>query len=313
MAVYTHIGEAALRAFLSDYDLGSLISFKGIAAGVENSNYLLETSSARFILTLYEKRVDPKDLPFYLSLMSHLSGNDFPCPLPVADTAGNVIKTLEGRPAAIVTFLNGYDLQSIETAHCQQLGTAMARMHEAGKDFPQTRPNDLSISGWQKLRDKCAGQLEAQFPGLEKLIDEELAALSSHWPKNLPQGAIHADLFPDNVFFLDGEFAGVIDFYFACSDALAYDLAVAANAWCFDDEHIFSPALYEALIQGYERIRPLEDHEKQALPLLCRGAALRFLLTRAHDWVFPQEGALVVAKNPLDYEKRLKHWRDQAG
>lgn len=313
MAVYTHIGEAALRAFLSNYEIGSLISFKGIAAGVENSNYVLETTSAHFILTLYEKRVDPSDLPFYLGLMSHLSSNGFPCPLPVADQEGRVIKTLEGRPAAIVTFLNGYDLQAIKTDHCWQLGAAMARMHEAGKDFPQTRQNDLSISGWHELRGKCAGQLEAHFPGLEKLIDEELATLSTLWPDALPQGAIHADLFPDNVFFLDEEFAGVIDFYFACTDALAYDLAVAANAWCFNEGHVFSPALYEALLQGYERVRPLESEEKQALPLLCRGAALRFLLTRAHDWVFPQEGALVVAKNPLDYEKRLKHWRDQAG
>lgn len=313
MAVYTHIGEAALRAFLSDYELGNLVSFKGIAAGVENSNYLLETTKARYILTLYEKRVDPNDLPFYLGLMTYLNSHNFPCPLPVADNKNQVIKTLEGRPAAIVTFLNGYDLQKIEPDHCRQLGGAMARMHQAGQGFSLTRTNDLSVSGWQELADKCAGRLDRDFPGLQDLIEEELAELGPDWPQDLPQGAIHADLFPDNVFFLDDQFAGVIDFYFACTDAFAYDLAVTANAWCFDAEHIFSNAHFDALISGYETIRPLSAQEKDALPLLCRGAALRFLLTRTYDWVFPQEGALVTAKNPLEYEKKLRHWRHKGG
>jgi homoserine kinase type II len=310
VAVYTHISEAPLRVFLSDYDLGSLKAFKGIAEGVENSNYLLETSKGHFILTLFEKRVHEQDLPYYLNLKTHLAAHGFPCPTPIADKNGVVKKSLAGRPAVIVSFLNGYEVEDITPVHCEQVGQLLAQLHLAGRDFDMTRANDLSVNGWQDLARKCAGKLNSEFPGLEGLVGEELGALKALWPQDLPTGAIHADLFPDNVFFLKDEAVGAIDFYFACTDAYAYDIAITANAWCFNEEHKFEEARFKALISGYNSTRKLEKREEQTLVILCRGAALRFLLTRAHDWIFPQEGAIVTPKNPLDYEKRLQHWRN---
>lgn len=309
MAVYTHIGERALRDFLALYDLGGLHAFKGIAAGVENSNYLLETDKGRFILTLYEKRVREEDLPFFLGLMRHLAAKGLPCPTPVADKGGITCQNLAGRPAAIITYLDGYEIDEIAPHNCHAVGEALARLHIAGQDFPQSRPNDLSIEGWRHLAKQCEHGIASAFPELPSLISHSLNNITAHWPQDLPQGIIHADLFPDNVFFLEDRLVGLIDFYFACTDALAYDIAVCANAWCFDQNHEFTPARYDALLQGYEKIRPLEDVEKRALPWLLQGSALRFLLTRAHDWLHRQEGALVTAKNPMDYAKRLKHWQ----
>ena len=309
MAVYTPITDAQVRTLLALYNIGELQSLKGIEAGVENSNYRVETTGEVFILTLYEKRVRPDDLPFYLGLMSHLEKAGFPCPKVIAAKDGSTLQTIEGRPAALVSFLKGAEAIDITAQHCFKVGQRLAQLHHLGRDFPLTRENDLSLPGWHHLHDICTDKVSEIFPTLPGFIKQELDWLDRHWPTQLPSSAIHADLFPDNVFFDDDQLIGVIDFYFACTDFLAYDLAIAANAWCFDEEQYCVDARFEALLEGYNSIRQLTADERRALPILLRGSALRFLLTRAHDWVFPQEGAIVKAKDPMDYQKRLRHWQ----
>lgn len=313
MAVYTQVSTEALEAFLHPFPVGALVSAKGIAEGVENSNYLVETDSGRFILTLYEKRVKPEDLPFFLGLMRHLAERDLPVPLPIANTAGETLHQLSGRPACLIEFLTGVSVTAPATGHCRAVGAALARMHKAAADFPMTRANDLSLDGWRRLAAACRTQADDIAPGLRGQIDAALADLGARWPADLPIGAIHADLFPDNVLFLDHTVSGLIDFYFACTDMLAYDLAVCLNAWCFSaDGHDYHADLAAALIAGYESVRPLTDAERAALPLLCQGAALRFLLTRAYDWLNTPSGALVTRKDPLAYARRLAFYTGQA-
>lgn len=306
MAVYTEVGDEELNAFAATYDIGQVLSFKGIAEGVENSNFLLQTDRGYYILTLYEKRVDPKDLPFFLNLMDHLSGKGLSCPVPVHSRSGELLGTLAGRPAALVTFLKGMSAKRPKVRHCQELGKAMARLHLAGADYDLTRRNALDVKGWRPLFDQCSGRSEAVFPGLEAEIARELDHLEAHWPSDLPAGVIHADLFPDNVFFLGDAVSGVIDFYFACNDALAYDLAICLNAWCFEADLSFNVTKARGLLNGYTSVRPLTDMEFKTLPLLCRGAALRFLLTRLFDWLSVPEGALVTPKDPMEYVKKLR-------
>lgn len=309
MAVYTHVGEATLTDLLARYDLGHVTSFKGIAEGVENSNYFLATTKGRYILTLYEKRVDAADLPFFLGLMEHLAARGIPCPLPVHDRDGALMQRIEGRPAAVITFLDGVSLERIEPAHCHGVGAALAALHAAGGDFPMGRPNDLGPAGWRRLADQHTGRVDDVDAGLGPLIRQEMAALEAAWPTGLPQGVIHADLFPDNVLFLDDTVSGIIDFYFACTDMLAYDLAICLNAWCFDSAHCYDHRLGLALIAGYESVRPLLAAERAALGLLARGAAMRFLMTRLHDWLTPTPGAIVRPKDPRDYAARLRFWQ----
>jgi homoserine kinase type II len=310
MAVYTDVSDDALRRFIADYDLGDVLSCKGIAEGVENSNYLIVTERGPYILTLYEKRVHEADLPYFLGLMEHVADKGFACPLPVKARDGIALRRLAGRPAAIATFLNGMWPRRIETAHCQALGGAMARFHAAGADFAMTRANDLSLSGWRglfaRIDPAAADSVQA---GLAEEIAEELAFLEAHWPSALPGGTIHADLFPDNVFFENGRLSGFIDFYFACTDFLAYDLAVCLNAWCFEPDGAFSRAKGRALIGAYESLRPLEEAERAALPFLARGAAMRFMLTRLYDWINHPEGAMVRKKDPLEYRRKLAFHR----
>jgi homoserine kinase type II len=306
MAVYTEIGDAELYDFLETYDLGALLSFKGIAEGVENSNFLLRTQSGTFILTLYEKRVAESDLPFFLSLMEHLAGRGINCPLPVKARDGHALRRLAGRPAAIVSFLEGMWVRRPKVAHCAALGAALAAMHEAGGGFSGRRANALSIEGWRALADTTRERAGAVEAGLAETISAELAFLARHWPGELPAGIIHADLFPDNVFFLGDRLSGLIDFYFACNDLFAYDIAVCLNAWCFEPDRTFNVTKGRALIQAYELRRPLERAEREALPLLARGAALRFLLTRLHDWLAVPTGALVTPKDPLEYLRKLR-------
>ncbi len=310
MAVYTDVSDEQLSAFLALYDIGDLRSCKGIAEGVENSNFLLTTTTNSFILTLYEKRVDASDLPFFLGLMEHLSSAGFQCPQPVKNRLGRSLGELNDRPAAIVTFLDGMWVKRPQTDHCFQLGRAMAEMHIASAGFSIGRPNALSVSGWRPLRNDIA-KLNADNiqPGLEQLIDEELKVLEQIWPQDLPAGIIHADLFPDNVFFLQGRFSGFIDYYFACSDQFAYDIAICLNAWCFEADHMFNVTKAQALVAGYESVRKLENKELEALPLLARGAALRFLLTRSYDWLSVPKGAMVTPKNPDEYVRKLKFHR----
>ena len=310
MAVYTEISEEQLAEFVAGYDIGDVMSFKGIAEGVENSNYLLVTDRGPFILTLYEKRVDEADLPFFLGLMNHLSARDEQCPTAIADRAGNVKGRLAGRPAAIITFLNGVWIRRPRREHCLAVGEALAKLHLAAAEFPLKRENALSLAGWEELVEATAASADQVRPGLTKDITEEITFLKQSWPRDLPSGVIHGDLFPDNVFFLGGELSGLIDFYFACNDMLAYDLAICLNAWCFEPDGSFNITKGKALISGYHSVRPLRADELQGLPLLARGAAFRFLLTRLNDWQNVPEGALVVPKNPSEYHAKLRFHRN---
>lgn len=305
MAVYTSVSDTQLNAFLDHYDAGDALSFKGIAEGVENSNFLLRTTKASYILTLYERRVAARDLPFFLGLMAHLASRGLNCPLPIAGKDGALSRTLNGRPAALISFLDGVSIARPNVDHCRQLGGALADFHIAAIGFDLKRPNKLGQRDWQPLFEKCRARADEVEPGLAALIDTELAKLESIWPSHLPKGIIHADLFPDNVFFLGQAFSGIIDLYFSCEDMLAYDLAICLNAWCFDGD-IFDKARARAMISGYSQVRPFSELELDALPLLCRGAALRFLLTRLHDWLFHPDGALVEPKDPRDFIGRLK-------
>lgn len=309
MAVYTDITEDDLKRFLAEYDVGELTSYKGIAEGVENSNFLLHTTLDPLILTLYEKRVDKGDLPFFLGLMQHLSARGLSCPLPLPRRDGELLGALSGRPAALISFLEGMWLRKPAAEHCHEVGKAMAAMHLAAEGFSIERPNALSLEGWKALWEKSAARADEVEKGLADEISSELAFLATHWPKDLPAGVIHADLFPDNVFFLGDELSGVIDFYFACNDLLAYDISICLNAWCFEKDHSFNLTKGMAILEGYRSIRPLSDAELAALPVLARGAALRFFLTRLYDWLTTPAGALVVKKDPLEYLRKLRFHR----
>jgi len=306
MAVYTDVSDDELRSFIAEYDLGAVLSCKGIAEGVENSNYLVVTERGPFILTLYEKRVREADLPFFLGLMEHLAGKGIACPLPVRARDGSALRHLAGRPAAIATFLTGMWPRRISMAHCDALGGALAHFHQAGADFAPIRANDLSVAGWRTLIGRIdPAAADSVRPGLAAEIGAEFSFLEGNWPNALPCGTIHADLFPDNVFFENDALTGIIDFYFACTDWLAYDLAVCLNAWCFEADGSFVPVKGRALIQSYDAVRRLTAKELAALPILARGAALRFLLTRLYDWINHPAGALVRKKDPLEYCRKL--------
>jgi homoserine kinase type II len=313
MAVYTEVTDDDVAAFLQQYDLGEVVSMKGIAEGVENSNFLLSTTTGTYILTLYEKRVKRDDLPFFLGLMEHLAGRGIRCPTPIHGRDGAALRELCGRPAAIVTFLQGMWPKRIDVNHCRQLGRAIAQMHEAGRDFALRRPNDLSVDGWRPLLEACGARADEVERGLAEELSTELDVLEQAWPRDLPEGVIHADLFPDNVFFHKGEVSGFIDFYFACNDQLAYDLAVCLNAWCFEPSNEFNATKARALLQSYQEVRRFSQAELQAIPTLARGAAMRFLLTRLFDWLNHPEGAYVAPKDPREYLRKLRFHREARG
>jgi homoserine kinase type II len=313
MAVYTDVGDDELESFLAEYDVGPLIAFKGIAEGVENSNFLVETGQNLYILTLYEKRVKAAELPFFLGLMDHLAAKGIRCPVPVKGRDGRALRTLAGRPAALATFLKGVWPRKIAPLHCQLLGGAMAAFHLAGRDYDAQRPNALDLAGWQSLFRDVDGRADEVAPGLASEIAGDLSELSRKWPRDLPSGIVHADLFPDNVFFLGKELSGIIDFYFACRDFLAYDLAITLNAWCFEPDLSFNITKARGLLNAYGKVRPLEPAELAALPLLAQGAALRFLLTRLYDWLNRPEGALVQPKDPKEYLRKLRFHRQVKG
>ena len=306
MAVYTEIPDGELVEYLRKYDIGELHSLKGIAEGVENSNYLLATDAGMHILTLYEKRVDPSDLPFFLGLMDHLANKNVSCPQPVSLKSGEKLSTLAGRPSAIITYLDGNSVRRPSSSHCRQLGEALAKMHLAGMDFELKRANALTVNNWRPLYDMSASGVNSVANELSALIQSELDFLEKNWPDELPKGVIHADLFPDNVFFLKDKLSGIIDFYFACNDLLAYDISICINAWCFEPDHSFNVTKARALLNGYVNVRELSAQEYEALPILSRGSALRFLLTRLYDWLNVPPGALVVPKNPAEYIAKLK-------
>jgi homoserine kinase type II len=309
MAVYTDVPDDALRSFVAEYDIGEVDSFKGIAEGVENSNYLLRTERGLYILTLYERRVDPADLPFFLALMDHLAAQGIACPTPLHGRDGVALRRLCGRPAAIVSFLDGMWPRRILPLHCAALGGALARLHRAGASFPLVRPNNLSVAGWRGLYQSCRAGANELRAGLAEELGQELAALERDWPADLPKGVIHADLFPDNVFFRGEQVSGLIDFYFACTDFLAYDLAICLNAWCFEADGSLNVTKARLLIANYRAERPLETAELESLPILARGSALRFLLTRFYDLLNHPPGALVRPKDPLEYLQKLRFHR----
>ena len=306
MAVYTEVSDEDLARFIAGYDVGELMSYKGIAEGVENTNYLIHTTAGSYILTLYERRVARQDLPFFLGLMEHLAGRGISCPTPLRDRSGNHLRELAGRAAALVTFLEGFWVRKPTPEHCAAVGRAMAQMHLAGRDFAIHRGNALGLSGWRPLYERFRPDASHIGADLARLIEAELDVLERPWPSALPSGVIHADLFPDNVFFLHNRLSGLIDFYFACNDALAYDIAICLNAWCFEPDFTFNVTKGRALIRGYEDVRALTPAESEAMPMLARGAALRFLLTRSYDWLNTPANAIVKPHDPMAYVRRLR-------
>ncbi len=309
MAVYTEVPDNELRSFVEQYEIGEVMACKGIAEGVENSNYLLHTTLGSYILTLYEKRVRREDLPFFLGLMQHLASKGLNCPTPLNGKDGEALRELCGRPAAICTFLEGMWPRRPNERHCQLLGAALADLHVKGRDFALQRPNNLSLAGWRDLARKTEMRADEVEPGLAALIAEELRYLETHWPRGLAIGVIHADLFPDNVFFLGDKLSGLIDFYFACTDFLIYDLVICINAWCFETDGSFNVTKARKMAQGYDSHRAIPQEEIAALPILTRGSALRFLLTRLYDWLNHPPGAFVQPKDPLEYRRKLSFHR----
>ena len=306
MAVYTDVSDDELTRFIKAYDIGDVLSAKGIAEGVENSNYLLHTTQGFFILTLYEKRVREEDLPFFIGLMQHLAQKGLTCPQPVPMRDGAMLSTLAGRKAAIVTFLDGMGVKRPSAEHCLAVGEALAQLHEAGADFKGRRVNALSVAGWRPLFEQAGRRADTVLPDLYDMTLDVLEGLEKQWPDHLPSGVIHADLFPDNVFFIGARLSGLIDFYFACTDAWAYDLAICLNAWCFEQDGSYNMTKGQAMLAGYQSRRPLQPAEIEALPVLCRGAALRFMLTRVVAWLNVPPGALVRPKDPLEYFRKLR-------
>ncbi|HZU64627.1 MAG TPA: homoserine kinase [Novosphingobium sp.] len=324
MAVYTHLDDSAFAALIAAYDVGAPLMHKGIAEGVSNTNFIVETTGGpaggpRFILTIYEARTEVADLPFFLGLLDHLAARGCPVPRTIHDRQGALSHAVAGadggqKPAALIEFLPGVSLSRPTPAQARAVGQALARVHLAAADFPMARANGMGLATWRDLLDGCgAAGLAAIDPALGDLVACELPALAAHWPDHLPTGIIHADLFPDNVLMLGEDVTGLIDFYFACTDTLAYDVAVTHAAWCFSaDGRQFDAGISAALLAGYEAVRPLSAEERAALPLLARGAAMRFLATRAYDWLHTPADALVTRKDPMAFARRLEFYADPA-
>lgn len=309
MAVYTHLGAEQLAALIAEYDVGELRSAKGIAEGVSNSNWLVETTRDRFILTMYESRTDLSDLPFFLGLLDHLAARNCPVPRTIHDRSGAAFRMVEGKAVALIEFLPGVSVDRPETSQARAVGQALAGIHVASADFAGRRANGLGRDGWRTLLDNCGAGLLRIDPSLPGLVAGEMAFLDENWPRDLPRSVIHADLFPDNVLMLGDEVSGLIDFYFACTDITAYDLAVTHAAWCFDSRgENFRPEVAGALVEGYESVRALSCAERAALPVLARGAAMRFLATRAYDWLHTPGDALVTPKDPMAFARRSRFY-----
>jgi len=306
MAVYSPINESELLSLLEQYDIGTLVKFEGILEGIENTNYKVTTSQNNYILTIFEKRVESKDIPFFINLKKHLSSKKFLCPKPVSDIRGRNINTLKDKSCVLVSFLNGKKVTDIKDTHCQQVGEVLASLHLQTKDFNEKRLNSMSSIQWQNIFLKCKNHTNQKFIHMLPIIEEELLYLKNHWPNDLPNGIIHADVFQDNVFFQKNIFSGLIDFYFSCNDFLAYDIALTINAWCFNEQNLFDKNRYQALIKGYENQRKLTTEEKKNFSILLRGASIRILITRLHDQIFHQDDAFVTPKDPNEYLAILK-------
>lgn len=310
MAVYTDVSPAALQGLLDGYAIGDPVRLTGILQGIENSNFMLETTGGKYVLTVFERRAAREDLPYFLGLMAHLAGNGFPAPAPIKANNGTVLGEIAGKPVAVVSFLDGdwpHD-PSPEDAH--EAGRALAQLHLTASDFPMVRTNTLGVDTWRALYDASAPSADSVENGLGAEIEQRLSVILAHWPQDLPSGAIHADLFPDNMFLQNGMLSGVIDYYFACTDAYAYDLAITLNAWCFDADNRWSAAHSTEMLVGYQSVRPLNAAEQAAMPVLLQGAAMRFLLTRLYDWLNPREDALATPKDPLQQRDQLRWHQD---
>ncbi len=312
MAVYTHLNEEEITNLLKLYNIGNLISFHGIREGIENTNFFLKTSENEFILTIFEKRVNKNDLPFFINTMKHLSTQKFLCPSPIINIEDKYIQELKKKPAVIVNFLNGKSKTKITKEDCLNVGSNMASMHLKTKDLIFKRQNSLSFTGWDALIQNCINTIPTSIlnevePNILEEIQNSFNFCKRNWPNKLPRGFIHADMFPDNVFFNNNKISGVIDFYFSCTDILAYDLAIAINAWCFDDNTFFNQEKFDSLIKGYSSKRKLSEQELFYLPLLSQAAAMRFLLTRLYDWVYTPKDATVMPKNPNEYIMKLRY------
>ncbi len=309
MAVYTKFNQNKIEEILLNYNLGKLETFRGIEEGIENTNYFLSINKKKFILTIYEKRVKPGDLPFFSNLMSSLNKANFKCPTPITNNKKNTITDFEGKKLMIVSFLEGKAKQNLSPINCNSVGKEIARMHEITKDFKFKRQNDLSVNSWRGLFESVKDKCSNIHKDLPKLIEENLKDVENNWPKNLPKGIIHADLFHDNIFFIQDKLSGVIDFYFSCEDFFAFEIAICFNALCFDgvkENLSFNVTKAKNFIDGYTSIRKLTEDEKKNIKVLSQGAALRFLLTRVFDKINTVEGAIVKVKDPVEYLKRLE-------
>jgi len=308
MAVYTELSHDEIQAFLLAYDLPQLDAAEGIRSGLQNTNYFLYMKDgSRYIFTLFEKWVDKADLPFFTGLMDRLAIHNIPCPKVIHAEDGSAIQYVKAKSAVLVTFLKGQSVTVIRNTHMSELGAAMAKMHIAGVGFEKSRANALTLEGWKNILTKIIGRADEIVPGLSQELEKEMGVLEAAWPRDLPVGIIHADLFPDNVFFNEADkLTGIIDLYFACNDFLAYELAICLNAWSFEKTFDFNITKAKLMLRAYNEIRSISEAELEALPILARGAAFRFLLTRAQDWLFPAEGALVTPKDPMEYLKKLR-------
>ena len=306
MAVYTPITKEKLSSFLENYNIGSLENFNGVLEGVENTNYKIITSQDTFILTIFEKRVKKQDLPFFIELQNHLSKKNIKCPSPIPDRNGHYINTIEDKTCVLMSFLEGKKINNATFYHCQQIGELAAKIHLHSKDFTITRNNGLHQKHWRDIFKKCQNSKDNQYDELYQIIEQELQYLDNNWPKNLPTGIIHGDIFPDNVFFIDNFISGLIDFYFSCNDFYAYELAIIINAWCFDKKESFKKENFDSLLKGYQQHINMSNDEKIHFDTLLRGAAMRILVTRLYDQLYHQDGAMVVPKDPLEFFDILK-------
>ena len=307
MAVYSPISNDELLIFLAQYDIGELQTFEGILEGIENTNYKIITSTNTYILTIFEKRVNKKDLPFFMNLKNHLANKNFLCPKPVTDKKGGIINSLLDKPCVLISFLKGSNAKVITSNHCKQVGQNLSLLHHETSDFTEERPNSLSFTQWRRIFEKCLTVPNHDYLHLCDIIEKEFIFLKNSWPNSLPHGIIHADVFRDNVFFIDNQFSGLIDFYFSCKDYYAYDIALTINAWCFDKNEILNQEKFQELLKGYESLRKLEADEKDSLSILLRGAAMRILITRLHDQLFHPPDAYVTPKDPEEYGNILKY------
>jgi len=309
MAVYTKISKDELNDFLKNYEIGKITKFFGIKEGIENTNYQVQTRKNKFILTIYEKRVDSKDLPFFIGLMTNLYNSNFKCPRPIVNKNGNYISEILGKKAAVVSFLDGYAKKILDPSNCYEVGINTAKLHLITKDLTGKRENKLSVNSWRKIYNKVKKDCSKIHASLPKIVEKNLDEIENNWPKNIPSGIIHADLFPDNIFFKDDKLTGIIDFYFSCYDFYVFEIAICLNALCFEGQKenlSFNVTKAKKFIDGYSSIRKLTEEEKKSLKILCQGAAMRFLLTRVFDYLNLTEGALVKIKDPVEYLKRLE-------